>query len=313
MAEHSPIFSAKIDRKKIGYIKDGEAFDLLGCKRCNYNPNTGNLVELDSGRTVGHVSLAGYFVGSSWIADELFPQFVAKNSPTTSPDKPSTADPTGLVTTSPDKVVTVECIAVVISPHEAVTTDAIASATSLDEAVTTDPIASATSFDEANAADSTAPITPFDEPTAAAPAASFKAFSQESTAVEPAASSTTSLEDTAAPDYAVCGTSPADPAPAEQAENLLSIDIEGQINEMMRMTLAMKSVKPKSQTVKDVAMRMREHLAGLRRHRPRAGMVKMADLEKTMLVETNAPRLPQNPKRLHPRSLSPGILEPRRR
>ena len=153
MAEHSPIFSAKIDRKKIGYIKDGEAFDLLGCKRCNYNSNTGNLVELDSGRTVGHVSLAGYFVGSSWIADELFPQLVAKNSPTTSPDKPSTADPTGLVTTSPDKVVTVECIAVVISPHEAVTTDAIASATSLDEAVTTDPIASATSFDEANAAD----------------------------------------------------------------------------------------------------------------------------------------------------------------
>ena len=100
---------------------------------------------------------------------------------------------------------------------------------------------------------------------------------------------------------------------AEQVETFLSIDVERQINEMMRMTLAMKSVKPKSQTVNDVAMRMREHLAGVRRHRPRARMVKMADLVKTILVETNAPKLRQNPKRLHPGSLSEGLLEPRRR
>jgi hypothetical protein len=51
MAEPSPIFSAKIDNQKIGYIGGTEAFDLLGNKRCNYNPSTGNLLELDSGRT----------------------------------------------------------------------------------------------------------------------------------------------------------------------------------------------------------------------------------------------------------------------
>ena len=91
MAERSPIFSAKIDNQKIGYIEGAEAFDLLGDKRCTYNPSTGNLLELDSGRTIGHVSLAGYFVGSSWLADELFPQPAAKDSPTTLPDKPGSA------------------------------------------------------------------------------------------------------------------------------------------------------------------------------------------------------------------------------
>jgi hypothetical protein len=40
MAERSPIFSAKIDNQKIGYIGGTEAFDLLGNKRCNYNPST---------------------------------------------------------------------------------------------------------------------------------------------------------------------------------------------------------------------------------------------------------------------------------
>jgi hypothetical protein len=281
MAERSPILSAKIDHQKIGYIKGREAFDLLGCKRCNYNPNTGNLLELDSGRTIGHVSLAGYFVGSSWIADELFPQLVAKNSPTTSPDKPGAAVSTGLVVISPDKVVTVECIAVVISPDEAFTADPAVPETPLDDAVTTDPIASATSPDEANAAYSTAPTASFDEPASAGPVTSFKASSEESTAVESAASPTTSVEDTAAPDYTVYATSSDEPTSAEQAENLLSIDIERQVIDMMRMTLAMKSVKPKTQTVKDVAMRMREHLAGLRRHRPRARMVKIADLMQT--------------------------------
>ena len=248
MAERSPIFSAKIDRQKIGYIKGREAFDLLGCKRCNYNPNTGNLLELDSGRTIGHVSLAGYFVGSSWIVGELFPQLVAKNSPTTSPDKPSTTDSTGLVVTSPDKVVTVECIAVVISPDEAVTGDLTASETSPDKGVTVE----------------TALVTSPDKPVTTDPIASA-----------------TSLEDTAAPDYTVCATSRDEPAAAEQAKNLLSIDVERHANEMMRITLAMKSVKPKSQTVKDVAMGMREHLAGLRRPRPRARMVKMANLMQT--------------------------------
>jgi hypothetical protein len=291
MAERSPIFSAKVDNQRIGYIEGGEAFDLLGNKRCNYNQSTGNLLELGRGKTIGHVSLAGYFVGSSWIADELFPQLVAKNSPTTPPDKPGTAGSAGLGT-SPEKVVTVQCIALVISPDDAVAADLTASVTSPDKVVsvepalvtsprkpvTSDPIASATSFDEANAANSTALTASSDEPTAAGPAASFKAFSQESTAVEPAALLTSSMEDTAAADYTACAASLDEPAVAQQTKILPSIDVERQLLEMIQMTLAMKSIKPKPQTVKDVATRMREHLAGLRRQRPRARMVKKADL-----------------------------------
>ena len=84
MAECRPILSGKIDHQKIGYIEGTAAHDLLGNKRCKYNLSTGNLLELDSGRTIGHVSLSGYFVGSSWIAEELFP--LAQNSGvTTSP------------------------------------------------------------------------------------------------------------------------------------------------------------------------------------------------------------------------------------
>ena len=79
MAEGRPILSGKSDHQKIGYIEGTDAFDSLGNKRCKYNPSTGNLLELDSGRTIGHVSLAGYFVGSSWIAEELFPQHIAQN------------------------------------------------------------------------------------------------------------------------------------------------------------------------------------------------------------------------------------------
>lgn len=95
MAERSPIFSGKIDNQKIGYVEHSAAFDLLGNKRCNYSPNTGNLLDLESGKVIGHVSLAGYFVGASWIADELFPQphDDTNTALTTSPDEPAAADP----------------------------------------------------------------------------------------------------------------------------------------------------------------------------------------------------------------------------
>jgi hypothetical protein len=93
MTQPSPIFSAKTDdQKKIGYIEASEAFDLLGNKRCNYNPNTGNLLELNSGSIVGHVSLTRYFVGVSWIADELFPQPDANAALITSPNEPTAPD-----------------------------------------------------------------------------------------------------------------------------------------------------------------------------------------------------------------------------
>jgi hypothetical protein len=83
MVERSPIYSAKHRSLKIGYIEASEAFDLSGNKRCNYNPKTGNLLEFDSGKVIGHVSLASFFVGSSWIADELFLQFGTNASPST--------------------------------------------------------------------------------------------------------------------------------------------------------------------------------------------------------------------------------------
>src|SRR5271170_3490756 len=91
MAEGRPILSGKSDHQKIGYIEGTDAFDSLGNKRCNYCPSTGNLLELDSGRTIGHVSLAGHFVGASWIADELFPppNECTNPAPTTSHNEPT--------------------------------------------------------------------------------------------------------------------------------------------------------------------------------------------------------------------------------
>jgi hypothetical protein len=60
MVERSPIFGK--DSTQIGYVQGGAAFDLSGRKRCNYSKETGNLFD-DSRKTVGHVSLAGKFVG----------------------------------------------------------------------------------------------------------------------------------------------------------------------------------------------------------------------------------------------------------
>jgi hypothetical protein len=74
MAERSPIFSAKRDSHRIGYIEGSEAFDLSGRRRCSYNEKTGNLYDPNSKKIIGHVSLEGKFVGASWIADELFPR-----------------------------------------------------------------------------------------------------------------------------------------------------------------------------------------------------------------------------------------------
>jgi hypothetical protein len=72
MVERSPIFGK--DSTQIGYVQGGAAFDLSGRKRCNYSKETGNLFD-DSRKTVGHVSLAGKFVGVFSIADKLFPKF----------------------------------------------------------------------------------------------------------------------------------------------------------------------------------------------------------------------------------------------
>jgi hypothetical protein len=281
MAESRLILSGKSDHQKIGYIEGTDAFDSLGNKRCKYNPSTGNLLELDSGRTIGHVSLAGYFVGTSWIAEELFPLSPDKPGAADSaalvipPDAPMTVEPVALVT---DEAVTADLVPSAISSDNVVTVEFTALATSPDMPVATGPVALATPIYEASAADSAASNASVREPAAPGPATSFEAFSQESTPVEPAAPLTTSPEDTAAANSIVSATSPDESAAAAPPpETLLSISMEQQLGEMIRMTLTMKSVEPRRQTVKDVAMRMREHLVSLRRQRPRPEVIKMAD------------------------------------
>ena len=72
MAERRPVFSTKDHRAQFGYVEADEAFDLSGRLRCTYNAATGNLHDTITGKIVGHVSLAGNFVGSSWMAHDLF-------------------------------------------------------------------------------------------------------------------------------------------------------------------------------------------------------------------------------------------------
>lgn len=72
MAERRPIFVNKGSLPENGYIEGNEAFDLAGRRRCIYNAESGNLSDFDTGKIIGHVSLRGFFVGASWIADELF-------------------------------------------------------------------------------------------------------------------------------------------------------------------------------------------------------------------------------------------------
>jgi len=73
MADRSPIFSIK-GGAQIGYIENGEAFDLSGRRRCNYNAATGNLSDCTTGKIVGYVSRENNFVVPSRVAAELFEQ-----------------------------------------------------------------------------------------------------------------------------------------------------------------------------------------------------------------------------------------------
>ena len=75
MGKRSSIFSARGDGEVIDYIEGAEAFNVSGQLRCRYDGQTGNLRDLRNGEIVGHVSLAGRFVGLSWRADKLFRQF----------------------------------------------------------------------------------------------------------------------------------------------------------------------------------------------------------------------------------------------
>jgi hypothetical protein len=301
MTERSPIFSAKSENQSIGYIEDAEAFDLLGNKRCSYNPSTGNLLELDSGRTIGHVSLAGHFVGMSWIAEELFPLPRAIAAPTISPhetmsDSPQVSPHHEALTTSPKE----DADQTITSWDEAVSAVAITLPASSREPTYTAPNPLAAAPDEPVAA-AHLPATLSDESSASDAAASLKSLDQpaETDAVTlttlPAAAPseaplssdaqgaftlTTSLDElpTATPSKAPLSsdaegaltltTSLDEPPTATPSEAPLSSDVEGAL-EMIRMTLAMNFNNTSHQTMTDVAMQMRNHLTGLRKKRPR--------------------------------------------
>jgi hypothetical protein len=72
MAERRPIYSAQATGQQIGYIEDDEAFDLFDRPCAIYDSNTGLLRNSKNNAVVGYVTLADIFVGSSWMAQELF-------------------------------------------------------------------------------------------------------------------------------------------------------------------------------------------------------------------------------------------------
>jgi hypothetical protein len=74
MADRTPIFGTKAAKSQIGYTENGEAFDLSGRRRCNYNVATGNLSDPVTEQLIGYVSFDGNFVVPSRIATELFEQ-----------------------------------------------------------------------------------------------------------------------------------------------------------------------------------------------------------------------------------------------
>lgn len=108
MSDRGLIFNAK--GAQIGYIEADRAFDLTGRERCKYARATGNLFELNGENIIGHVSLAGTFVGLTWISDELFgkpsnevhpgivvrkqrPRYSPKKANLQRPEKPTVEEP----------------------------------------------------------------------------------------------------------------------------------------------------------------------------------------------------------------------------
>ena len=200
MVGRSPIFSAKVHSKQIGYTEDGHAFDLLGHKRCNYSPNTGNLRDLDSGSIIGHLSLAGRFVGLSCVAEELFPEpSPAKPKARSSEAATGFAVPTAASRRSPDGS---NAPAIFLAEPAAASCAALASCLSLVDSVASaalsrdtssdDAIAPATSFTGLAAPDCEALAPRRDEPTVVdsvvRPAASHQSSPDDS--IAPAASFT---------------------------------------------------------------------------------------------------------------------------
>jgi hypothetical protein len=72
MTERRPIYSAQATGQQIGYTEGDAAFDLFDRPCAIYESNTGLLRDAKNNAVVGYVSLADIFVGSSWMAQELF-------------------------------------------------------------------------------------------------------------------------------------------------------------------------------------------------------------------------------------------------
>jgi hypothetical protein len=87
LSTRRPIFSTIRSNEKIGYIDGDNAYDLAGNICCRYSEASGNLTATGTGKVIGHISLEGFFVGLSWIADELFPAMAEVPKPlVTSPE-----------------------------------------------------------------------------------------------------------------------------------------------------------------------------------------------------------------------------------
>jgi len=89
LSTRRPIFSTRRPNE-IGHLDGDNAYDLAGKLCCRYEEASGNLLDLDTRKVIGHISLEGYFVGLSWIADKLFPESAEAPAPLEiSPEAPT--------------------------------------------------------------------------------------------------------------------------------------------------------------------------------------------------------------------------------
>ena len=85
--------------EKIGYIEGDHAFDLFARPCATYDCDTGLLRNPNTQAIVGYVTLQGSFVGSSWLAQELFPK--AQTAPSREPSVDHRDGETSAGTSSP--------------------------------------------------------------------------------------------------------------------------------------------------------------------------------------------------------------------
>ena len=73
MAARNRIYNARSAGQHLGYIEGDKAFDLFGRPCASYNSDTGLLRDPERKNIIlGYITLTGAFVGSTWIAEELF-------------------------------------------------------------------------------------------------------------------------------------------------------------------------------------------------------------------------------------------------